>query len=160
MKRFICLLAVALFVGLQTIAWAAGACTFTHTSVDDGHRGLEVTVVCTADAGAASYPVTLMPYDAKGMYLFSVNTYFDAVTPATDNSDLAILDAAAGKDILNGGGTNQVDIAANNHFKPIVNDPTGTASDTIMPVFTPLYVKLTGNAVNSAVVTIVLKFIE
>lgn len=150
---------ISALLALPITALAAGSCVVSPTSVQ-GSGFMQITVVCTADSTAATYPVTLIDYDLFGKYLFSVNTYFDAVTPATNNTDLEILDSATGNDILNGAGLNQLDIAANTHFKPIVNDPTGTAKDTLMPVYTPLYIKITNNSVNSAIVRIVLKFIE
>jgi hypothetical protein len=65
-----------------------------------------------------------------------------------------------GRDILNGNGANNIDAATNDHFKPIVNDAAAAAVDTLMPVFSTLYLKITGNSVNSAVTTIVMKFIQ
>jgi len=158
-KKFLIFTISLILFFISSICLAAGTVTFAVARAP-GSGFLKITATCTADAADGSYPVTQIPYVIAGRYLFSVNTYYGATGP-TDNTDLEILaDSNSGYDILNGSGTNQIDNAANNHFKPIVNDPTATASDTVMPVYDDLYVKITNNSVNSAIVTIVLKFIK
>ena len=119
-----------------------------------------VTVTLTADDADGSVTTRQIPYSNQimGRLLFSVNTYYGATGP-TDNTDLQILDAAAGDDVLNGAGTNMIDNAANRVFMPIVRDQNHVPVDTMMPITTPLWIKVTGNSVNSAIMKIVIKFI-
>ena len=92
----------------------------------------------------------------KGYKLFSVSTYYDGVTPPTDDSDLTITEgSAAGADILGGAGVDKIDIATNNFFKPLVG-----ATPVDVPIYRPLYMQIDNNSVNDAVTVITLKFIQ
>ena len=122
---------------------------------------LEVKSVNNCATGAATLTTTALQdgngkiLDLSGYYLYMVATYYGATAP-TDNTDLELLEhTSAGNDILYGGGTDKIDNAANNSFQPFLN-----GAESVMPIYGPLYQKVSNNAVNAATFTIVYKFVK
>lgn len=126
---------------------------------------LEVTSVNTTAANGSLTTTVLQDGNGKalnlsGYYLYQISYYYGA-TGATDNSDLELLEhdvtasGAKGRDILYGGGANKIDIATNNDFQPFIN-----GSESAMPIYGTLYQKVSNNSVDTAIFTIVYKFVK
>lgn len=122
---------------------------------------LEVTSVNSCATGAAT--LTTMPLqdgnghilNLSGYHLYMIATYYGATGP-TDNTDLELPEhTPTGYDILYGGGLNKIANATNNSFQPFIN-----GSEAVMPIYGELYQKVSNNAVNAAIFTIVYKFIK
>jgi len=150
-----------LILTLLLIVWAssaiaAGTITFAYEEVDKrGKHWIQVTATCTADSGDASYPDTEIGIDVSGTYLMQVRTFFGGTGP-TDNTDLYLKEnSATGYDVLNAAGENRIDNAANNDFQPTIDSDASA-----VPIYGPLYIDIDNNSVNSAIVTIVLDFIQ
>jgi len=131
------------------------ASTTVFSLLDQGECK-QVRAVMTCGAGNATFTATMIPYNMRGMHLHSVRYTFSATVPVTDNSDLTLNEhSTAGVDILGGGGTNNLDIAGNTLFAPLIGTTVVTA-----PVFGDLYITPTGNSVNAAIVTLDFNFIR
>jgi len=131
------------------------ASTTVFSMLDQG-ESRQVRAVMTCGAGSGVFTATMIPYNMRGLHLHSVRYTFSATTPVTDNSDLTLNEhSTAGVDILGGGGTNNLDIAANSLFAPLIGTTVVTA-----PVFGDLYITPTGNSVNAAIVTLDFNFIK
>lgn len=139
----------------------AGTITGTITRFDvNGKKSCKIVLTCTADAAAATYPATVInsitniaDYDLRGMFLSEVKT-IPGTTGPTDNTDFTITDEY-GIDILTARGSNAIDNATSNWIT------SGGSSNYPMPLITGnLTLTISGNAVNSAVVTIVLNLVR
>lgn len=131
-------------------------------AINQSQDWLQITAVMTADDATGAYAVEGIKdpggnvLNLKGYWLHQIRYYY-GTTGATDNSDLELLEhSSTGKDILLGAGTNIIDNATNNVIQPYL---TGTTPGQV-PVFGPLYVKITNNIVNSAGVTLVFNFVK
>jgi hypothetical protein len=118
---------------------------------------IKITLTCTADAAAASYPDTVIntlsgvsDFDLRGLKLYSVKAYPGGIAP-TDATDLVIEDEH-GIDLLGGKGVDFIDATSKTWI------PVGPAG-YVLPAFITgnITVKISNNAVNSAVTTIVLE---
>lgn len=153
-------LAVALVFSVCTsVALAAGSITFTiHEATKSAQATwVQVVAVFTADSSDGSVPVTMIPYDLRGSYLYSFE-YYHGTTGVTDNTDLELLEhnSSTGKDILYGAGANVLDNAADaKPTQPALYDGPG-----VIPVYGNQYIKITGNSVNSATGTLIFRYIR
>ena len=154
-------LTVLLMVVMTLAANAYGAGTIVVSDpvyLAWGRNMVTVTFTCTADAADQSYPAAAINQDNAdvntdliGYWLSHVKVVPGATGP-TDNSDLTI--TVNGEDILGGNGANIVDNATGGHCVPY-----GSNGDAQYPMTGDvLTLNLTGNAVNSAVVTVTLVF--
>ena len=131
------------------------ASTTVFSLLDQG-QNRQVRAVMTCGAASAAFTTTMIPYNMRGLHLHSVRYTFSATVPVTDNSDLTLNEhSTAGVDILGGGGTNNLDIAGNTLFAPLIGTTVVTA-----PVFGDLYITPTGNSVNAAIVTLDFNFVK
>ena len=183
MLMIACLSASALAAGTCVFTDYSGASTVEET-IRNGKQWIQVTALCTADSADASFPKTVaIEPSVGGLYLIRVRTFpgdtgcvavndpYDACTAAgtgtnaepTANVDLEINQriSSGGYDLLGGAGANRIDAATTtNDFKPTIDSAPGA-----VPVFGTQYLNpdsaaVAENAVNSAVVTIVLDFVE
>ena len=155
--RLLKYLIIVAIVSISSVAFAAGTITFATygPGVRGGKGGVQIVATCTADASDASYPIKVLPTDMTGMYLNQVRVKFGGTAP-TANSDLEILEhSSTGYDILNGAGSNLVDAVTNSDFQATINSVPSSVY-----VYGDLYIKITNNAVNSALTTIILDFIQ
>jgi hypothetical protein len=106
-----------------------------------------VTLTCTADAAAATFPDTVLSQAIEGRLLKLV-TNPGAVQP-TDNYGVTLEDQH-GHDVLEGVGANRDTL--NTEEAPIVY--AGTAVHPVVDDSDTLTLKISGNAVNSAAVVI------
>jgi len=120
---------------------------------------VELVLTCTADITAHTYPVTIIndlsgisSYDLRGMRLHSIKT-IPGTTGPTDDTDVTITDKY-GIDLLGGKGTNAIDNATTNWIV------FGYSTYVIEPLITGnITITITNNAVNSAVVTVVIELV-
>ena len=105
-----------------------------------------ITIVFTAATEAALFTSAVLGGEL-GKELINVSTKFGSTGP-TDNSDLSIVDALSGRDLVATNGPNSVDNAAVNYVAP----------ETNAICVGPLTVAITNNAVNNASVTVILVF--
>lgn len=120
---------------------------------------VKVFLTCTASADDHTYPETIVntlenvsDYDLRGLSLYSVKA-IPGTTGPTDNSDLTITDED-GVDLLGGKGENIIDNATSSFI------PAGPgAFAQPAPITGDITINLSGNSVNSAVVTLVLLFV-
>ena len=157
MKRLLVLFIVLAVLVCSSSAWAV-ASTMTFTKVEaytPTGKWIKITAVCTADSLAATWTDVVIPYDITGRYLYSVSTYFGATAPTADTDLTLTAGSATGEDILHGAGVDRIDAVTNNSFKPYID-----AAASPMPIYENLYINIDNNAVNSAVVTIVFRFIQ
>lgn len=153
-----------LVLSVSTVMAAGSSVAWSYSgNVNKGW--IEVTGVFTCNSttgGFVTTPVYMTEAqetagsipDFTGFFLYQVAYYYGTTAP-TNDSDLEIREGSAtGKDILYGAGTDKIDNATNNNFQPFVN-----GSDSVMPIYGPLYLVISNNSVNSATGTIVLKFL-
>jgi len=151
MKRILsAALLAALCLGSPGPAIAAG--TVTETSIERlaGTSGYVLTLTCTADSAAATYPSTATSAGVNelidGLYLYQVETDPGATAP-TDNYDIEIRSARA-VDLMGTGLANRdtanTEIAYPGSMTPLVDGA--------------LTIVISGNSVNSAVVVMRLYF--
>jgi hypothetical protein len=154
-----------LILTLLLIVWAssviaAGTIVQTYEEVDKrGKHWIQVTAVCTADSADGTYPDDQIGIDVSGTYLMQIKTQPSGGVAPTDNSEIELNEnvASTGDDVLNGAGTDRIDNAADNDFQPTID-----GAPSAVPIYGPLYYNITqqGGATNSAVVTIILDFIQ
>jgi len=115
-------------------------------AITSGHGYIEViTLTCTADAAAATFPATALTNKFSG-YLVALETNPGSTAP-TDNYDI-VLNDAEGNDVLQG-------VGANRHTTTTQKVPvvySGTALHPVVHATDTLTWTITNNAVNSAVV--------
>ena len=153
------LAAIILLLITPSLLFAAGTITGTIERINTSKSKplVIITLTCTADASAHTYPATVIntlsgisAYDLRGLKLYSIVTV-PGTTGPTDNSDLTITDRY-GIDTLAGAGANIIDNATSNR---VVANP-----DTAAVIITgDLTVNITSNIVDSAVTTIVLELV-
>ena len=151
MKKILCIATIIFVFAFNVFA----SSTNTYIFHDGGNtKQLRITITC--GAGTATATVTKIPYNFRGYILTSVETYYGS-TGMTDDSDLLIYQhsGTAGKDILNGAGTNMLDNATNNTFKPWIN-----STEAFALVTGDLYITFSNNSVDAAIVEVVLNFIK
>ena len=154
------LLAIALLFALTTSSFAAGTCV--EGTVVDYPSVREVSFVCTADASAATYPSTLFSPSAMskilGWYLMTGSCLNGATGPTA--STAFTLSTTRESDILGGAGKSPTVTTAGvaSKFTPITD--TVYATSGLVPITDNLTLASTGNAVNSAIVTLVFKFVK
>lgn len=156
MKRFLTVIILLLMASPALAAY-----TFTATRQDAANGWVQIDIAVTADSSHSAPMIYRIPYSLGGKFLYSVETYYGATGP-TDNTDLTLLQhSSSGKDLLNGAGTNMIDNAANNFFQPrIGTDASAAIVYGAIPVYGTLYLVVANQAVNSAVFTIRLNFIN
>ena len=167
MKKFIGILIVGLFLVLPLQVFAVGTVVQTlATTCGSDPQGVPcqkvLTLVCTADSAAATYPSTAISAanmeQLKGWFLFTGSALNGAAGPTA--SSVIKLSTATQGDILGGAGKTPTvaTSAAESKFLPIGD--TVYLTPKAIPVVGDLTFAITGNAVNSAVVTVVLTFIK
>ena len=105
-----------------------------------------VTIVFTAATAAALFTSAVLSGEV-GKELINVSTKFGSTGP-TDDSDLSIVDALSGRDLVATNGPNSVDNAVVNYVAPETNAICVGA----------LTVAIANNAVNNASCTVILVF--
>ena len=163
MKRILLSLAViaSLFGGT---AWGAGTCTQSLNVYPSNTNSTvkTVTFVCTADGSDASYPSTALSnefYNAvKGWYLLSGSCLNGATGPTA--STAFFISTAKQSDLLGGSGKSPTVTTAGvaSKFTPITD--TVYATSGLVPITENFTLTSTGNAVNSAIVTLVFTFVK
>lgn len=142
----------------------AGTITGTATKISspflNRSEAIIVTLTCTADAVAHTYPATVvntlpnvLSRNLVGLYLYDVQAYPGVVAP-TDATDLTITNEA-GIDLLGDKGTNLID--ATSKTQTLVG-PNGVYAPQL--ITGNITVTISNNLVDSAVVTLVLTFID
>jgi len=119
--------------------------TITQSHAKLGNVGV-LTLTCTADAAAATYPTAVLESFEGRLLALETNP---GATGPTDNYDIAITDDD-GLDVLQGVGQNR-DIT-NTEIAAIVY--AATADHPYVDESMTLTIAITNNAVNSAVVVI------
>ncbi len=164
-KLFILILTLCLLVLVSTSLMAAvGTCTqtLTYTNPSNVNAVRTLTFVCTASADDASYPSTAVSTDNMsqllGWALISGSSLNGGTGPTA--STVITLTTTTEGDILGGAGKTPAAATAAlaNKFKPYVD--SGILVPGFVPITGNLTLVMTGNLVNSAVTTIVLKFIK
>lgn len=171
MKKLICIMAVFVVVAFAGAAFAVQSVTWTSKRFmvpGGGSEWIEVKAVYTC-AADASFTTTAFyedevaeaaskALDLRGFYLYQI-VHDVGATGVTDNTDLSVLDAATGYDLLSGAGTNFMD---NADATPLANTkPWINGSESAVPIYTPaIYLKIENNAVNDATGTLIFKFIR
>jgi hypothetical protein len=165
MKRIFLVFAILVLMAVNALA-AARTGSFSSKVVQTQYNEfVEITAAIVFDTDNSFAALALFMNDAdqtngriadlSGFFLHSISVYFGNPAP-TINSDITLLEhTSSGKDILVGAGTDMLDAATNNYFTTLV----GTLPHPV-PVFGPLYLVITNNAVNVAAATIVFKFIR
>jgi hypothetical protein len=147
------ILVVLLVPGLCLAAGSSIACS----QISVARSGfVQISCLATADDTDGSYPITKIPYSLGGKYLHQVKVFPGATGP-TANSDLYLLQHTdTGKDLLNAAGENMVDNGTSDdtNFQPTIN-----SAPSAVGIFGNVYIKITGNSVNDATVTIIFDFI-
>jgi hypothetical protein len=162
MKRL--LIATALLVALLTpmTVMAAGSCA-DPTTVSYGSVR-EIAFVCTGDSAAGTFPAVIWNKATmdliNGWYLMT-GSVLNGATGMTANSTLTLSTAREG-DILGGAGKGPTAATAalQSKFAPIKDTTLLVAG--LVPITDTLTLQITqaGSAVNSAVATIVFKFVK
>ena len=162
-KKFI--YAVLFLFLFQSVSFAAGSSVSWSYAGSKERKWIEVTATFTCHSSGGAFETTPIylnettessgqVMDFTGMYLYHVAYYYGSTAP-TDNSDIEIREhSSSGRDILHGAGANMIDNATNNNFKPWIN-----SAESAMPIYGPLYLYITGNSVNSASGTLVMRFL-
>jgi hypothetical protein len=164
MKKLLMVI-LALVLMAPSSLWAVGTCTQAVTDVWIDNRSVNtrvLTFVCTADVAAATYPSTAVS-DANmlllsGWILLTGSTLNGATGPTA--SSVITLSTTTEGDILGGAGKTPpaATAALANKFRPITD--TANLTPGPVPISGNLTLAITGNAVNSAVTTIVFKFVK
>jgi len=166
MKKFIIIFAL-LAAFIPTSLWATvGTCTQAVTDVWIDNRSVNtrvLTFVCTAAADdGGSFPSTAVT--AANMSLISgwlllTGSTLNGGTGPTASSVITLKTATEG-DILGGAGKTPAAATATlaNKFKPFTD--SANMIPGVVPISGDLTLAITGNAVNSAVTTIVFKFVK
>ena len=165
MKRIFLVFAILVLMAGNAFAAARSASFSSSVAQTQYNEFVQITAVCTFDTDNSFAALALYMNDVDqtngrianlaGFFLHSISVYFGSPAP-TINTDLTLLEhTSTGKDILVGAGTDMVDNATNNYFTTLV----GTIPHPV-PVFGPLYIVMTANAVNDAKTTLVFKFIR
>ena len=149
-KSFLSLVTILFIFGCFTVSvFAAGECVLTQSGTHPGQDIMWRQYTCTADASDGSVPAHTIT-GLSGFYLYSVETWPGATAP-TDASDLTLLDATTGEDLLGGNGTDAVDATT-----PKTIAPKSTAMDLNFyhMVKGNLTMNITNNSVNSAIINV------
>lgn len=149
---------------VPTLSWAVGTCTQAVTDYPSitNPSVKKLVFVCTADASAATYPSTAVTaanmLKLNGWTLISGSSVNGATGP-TASSTITLSTTNEG-DILGGAGKtpSAATAALANKFKPVVD--TAYVVTGPVPITGDLTLAISGNAVNSAVTTIVFKFLK
>ena len=163
MKKLI--LIIALIAALiPTSLWAAaGSCTqaVTDTWLDNRYVAFRtLTFVCTSGSAGEGYPSTAV--SAANMSLITGWLLMNGSTlngnPGPTASSIITLSTTTEDNILGGAGKTPpaATAALANKFTPITDTLNGIFGE--VPITGDLTLAITGNLVNSAVTTIVLKF--
>ena len=166
MKKIILIIALIGSFLTPVSLWAVGTCVesigYIRYDTTNSLSTKTVTFVCTADAGAATFPSTAFSATAMeqitGWFLLTGSTLNGATGPTAGT--LITLSTSTEGDILGGAGKTPpaATAALANKFKPFVD--SANLSPGAVPISSGLTLAITGNAVNSAVTTIVFKFIK
>jgi len=150
MKRLLSLLTILFTIGCFTIpAFAAGSWVLTQTGTHTGSERMWRQYTCTADASTGSAPA----YTVTGFhdfYLYSVETWPGTTAPTAD-SDVTLLDAITGEDLLGGNGTDAIDAATPNTISPKSAAMSANFNHLVKGNMT---INITNNAVHSAIMHI------
>ena len=145
------LIALIIAVSLLTPTWglAAGTCVIDETKTQHSSNLTWREYRCTADPSDGSFDV----YSAggfSGFYLYSVETWPGAVAP-TDASDLTLIDATTGEDLLGGSGLNSIDATDAN---TVIPRSSFMSVNFYHMMKDTLNLTITGNSVNSAIINV------
>jgi hypothetical protein len=165
MKKYLFALLVVMLLS-PGLALAVGTCT---QAVADKASSTNPTVktltfVCTADASAGTYPATAVT-DANMAKLYGwtliSGSWLNGATGATANSTVTLSTTAEG-DVLGGAGKGPTAATAGlaSKFKPLVDTTYLVAGPVPTSGAMTLQVTQAGSAVNSAIATLVFKFIK
>ncbi len=133
------------------VAWGAGSSVDEQSEAYSrgGAEYVEVTFTCVSDDTNGTIADTAMLFDAKGWYLYNVETAPGGTAP--DAADVLIKNAA-GRDLLDGNGTNLIHASAVQSMSdamPYFELVTGT-----------LTLDVDNQATNDALYTVKLTFIK
>jgi len=166
MKKLILALILLLILPVQAFATVGTVTQTLTTTCGSDPQGTPcqkvLTLVCTADVSAATYPSTAITAaimeQIKGWLLFTGSALNGATGPTA--SSVIKLSTTTQGDILGGAGktATAATAAAESKFLPIGD--TVYLTPKAIPVVGDLTFTITGNAVNSALVTVVLTFIK
>ena len=163
MKKVIALLILLLF---PISVFAASSSLVCTQQGGDGFKSMSLSCVWTAHSSAATFETVPLcvgtcttsstPIDFTGWKFHSVTSDIGTTGP-TDNSDLYLLQSSSsGRDILGVAGVNFID---NADATPLASTYAWVGGDPAFPyLFGPLYMQLSGNAVNSATGTLIFIF--
>ena len=165
-KRLIFTIFCVLFL-INSSAFAVGTCTQALSDTTDVTTNAVVfktlTFVCTADVSAATYPSTAVNSanmaELLGGWILLNGSSLNGATGPTAGTLITLSTSTEG-DILGGAGKTPpaATAALANKFKSFVDSANLVPGP--QPVTSGLTLAITGNAVNSAVTTIVFKFIK
>jgi hypothetical protein len=144
-KKILLTLAMVLFT--CTSAFAAGACVLTATFNGQDYR--YKYYVCTADASDGTVANTTVT-GFSGYWLTSVETWPGGTAP-TDASDMTLLDATTGLDLLGTNGTDLIDATTPGVAGPSIG---GTAHELMANGNLTMVVTQQAAATNSAIMNI------
>lgn len=150
MTFFKTLLAAIIFALLSVCqVFAVGTWVLTQSGTHPGGERMWRQYTCTADAADGSAPA----YTVTGFhdfYIYSVETWPGDTTP-TDATDLTLLDATTGEDLLGGNGTDSIDATTP---KTILPRSTAMGLNFYHMVKGNMTLNITNNSVNSAIMNI------
>ena len=168
MKKLLCALC-AILILIPSVCFSAASSLVCTQTGGDSFNTMQLSCVWTAHSSAASFEtvplcvgtctVNSTPIDFTGWGLAQVISDIGGTGP-TDNSDLYLLEgSSSGRDVLGGVGLNFID---NADATPLANVQPwiGSEPKNFVLLFGPLYMQLSGNAVNSATGTLVFKFFK
>ena len=168
MKKSLIFTIFCVLVLVNSYAFATvGTCTQALSDTTDVETKAVVfktlTFVCTADVSAGTYPSTVVNSanmtELLGGWFLMTGSSLNGATGPTASSVIKLTTTTEG-DILGGAGKTATAATAglDSKFKPIVD--TVYLVSGVVPITSGLTLAITGNSVNSAVVTLVFKFIK
>ena len=150
MKRLLSTFILTLFiVGCFTLpSFAAGTCVLTQSGTKPGGERMWRQYTCTADnpAGTIAYTVTGF-YD---FYIYSIETWPGTTAP-TDATDLTLIDATTGEDLLGGNGTDAIDATTP---KTVIPRSTAMSLNFYHMIKGNMTLTITNNAVAEAIMNV------
>jgi hypothetical protein len=166
MKKSISLIVFILALMTASISFgAAGNCTqaVTDTWLDNRYVAFRtLTFVCTSGSAGEGYPSTAVSAANMSLLTGWLLMNGSALNGATGPTALTaiFLSTALKGDILGGSGKTATVATAGltSKFTPLTD--TGYATSGLVPITADLTLTSTGNAVNSAVMTLVFEFVK
>jgi hypothetical protein len=154
MKIFKIITLAILLLCIPVVSFGAGSCTQAGETVGTNSGMKTITFTCTADASNGSFPATNLSTDnttfISGYYLIMAVT--KPGSPAPTNLWGATVTSANGTDVMGGNMASQSS-SLNKQQVPQIGTVYGPR-----PINSALTLNITGNSVNSAVITVLLYF--